>query len=356
VKALDLFSGARGWGIAARELGWDEDGVEIMPEARATAAAAGFRHVGHDVREVRTEPGEYDTHIGSPSCKRYSAAGNGAGRRALDDVLAGVKAIGAGETFDSAHIDPDTALTLQPLRIALDGMPRVIAWEQVPAVLPVWQACAVVLRERGYSVTTSVLNAEQYGVPQTRRRAFLVARRDGVPAALPTPTHSRYHSHAPARLDDGVKPWVSMADALRWDPDTYVISNYGTGGDPRNRRRRTAPEPAATITGKANRAKIVQAGKRMGAGMEAAYGSRPGRPADHPAFTVRANAGGMEPGGFRWELDDATTRKMTPEEAATLQTFPNGYSFQGGKSRVMEQIGNAVPPLLAHAVLRELLP
>lgn len=343
-KAIDLFAGAGGWDVAAARIGWDTDGVEIMPEAIATRAAAGHKTVHTDVTTFHAEPGAYRLGIASPSCKRYSMAGNGAGRRALEHVLAGVRLYGSGAVHEFAEMkraigDEDAALTLEPLRIFLACEPQFIALEQVPAVLPVWEAYADVLRERGYSVACAVLNAEQYGVPQTRRRAVLIARRDGIEAVMPTPTHSRFHPSDPKRLDVGVKPWTTMAEALNLDeaiefqqskranatvrqldqpaPSVHsqrsmnmmwrMVSNYGTGGDPAARGTRDSDQPSATVTSKMDR--------------------------------------------FRVSGDGMAVRNVTPEEAATLQTFPVGYPWQGNKGRVMEQIGNAVPPLLAEAIL-----
>jgi site-specific DNA-cytosine methylase len=295
MKAIDLFAGARGWDIAARQMGWHVDGVEKWAPANATAALNGFTTVHKDVHTVHIEPLAYDALIASPPCQTYSMAGGGEGRRNLDRVLAAI-----GQNHDLSDLDERTGLVLEPLRIALEGEPIFIAWEQVPAVLPVWEACAGVLRERGYSVATGVLNAEQYGVPQTRRRAVLVARRDGGIAQLPTPTHSRYHSRDPHRLDAGVKPWVSMAEALGWEmterPSMTVtgggtatggaepfgngarqgiqrevdagrwveaVSNYGTGGDPRNRGIRRQDEPFSTVTSKTDRAVCSTAIRHM---------------------------------------------------------------------------------------------
>lgn len=97
-----------------------------------------------------------------------------------------------------------------------------------------------------------------------------------------------------------------------------------------------------------------QAVKKMGSGMVERYGERPGRSFDHPAFTIRASAGGTEPHGFVWKEDMDETIKITSEEAATLQSYPSDYRFAGNKGSVGLQIGNAVPPLLAEAILSEL--
>lgn len=288
----------------------------------------------------------HDLQIASPPCQSFSVSGNGQGRQALNTVVAAINRMAywaddleevRATLFNLINFtDPRTGLVLVPLVYVMHAQPTYIAWEQVPAVLPVWEACAPVLESFGYSVATGVLNAEQYGVPQTRKRAFLVARSDGQPATLPTPTHSKYHPRDPHRLDPVVKPWVSLGDALGWHDDVELVSNYGTGGDPRNRGTRSLDQPAPTITSKADRMK---------------WG-----PTDAPAPTV---AGGprLPKRGYRKgtdrQMDGALN--LTQQEAAVLQTYPADFPFQGNKGDVFLQIGNAVPPLLAEAVLSNLL-
>ena len=96
-----------------------------------------------------------------------------------------------------------------------------------------------------------------------------------------------------------------MADALPHRGEFTVISNYGTGGDPRNRGRRTSAEPAFTVTGKISRLRLV------------------------------------DPDGR--ELD-----RLTPSEAGVLQGFPADWPWSGGD--IPQQIGNACPPPLAAAL------
>ena len=261
IKALDLFAGT-GWGVACQRLGIDEAGVEIMPEAVATREANGMHTLYRDVWDGLQNPvtlaafyqwcadggtpGEfYDLLIASPPCQTFSLAGKGAGRAALDEVIEAIslhayKDPAALLAFGEKH-DMRTALVLTPLAHVWRDRPRLVALEQVPTVLPVWEACADVMRELGYSVKVAVLNAEQYGVPQTRRRAILVARLDGE-VQLPTPTHSRYYSSNPTKLDPGVKKWVSMAEALGWgatDQPSHTVTagvhgptdRYASGGN-----------------------------------------------------------------------------------------------------------------------------
>ncbi len=306
--ALDLFAGAGGWDVAATALGWDVDGVEIMPEARATRAAVGFKTIADDVRDVHPRRGEYDLLLASPPCQTYSMAGKGEGRRNLDRVLAALENPYAAHSA-IADLDERTRLVLEPLRVAMEARPRVMLWEQVPAVLPVWQACLPVLRTLGYTCDARVLNAEQYGVPQTRRRAVLMARLD-LGGLWPVPTHSRFYSRTPEKLDGGVEPWVSMAQALGWG---------------------MTERPSMTVCG---------GGTDTGGAEPFGNGARRG-------LLRELEAG-------RWQLRNGKGIRVTPEEAARLQTFLDGFPFQGSKGKVFQQIGNAVPPLLAYALLKGL--
>ncbi|WP_249353516.1 DNA cytosine methyltransferase [Rhodococcus sp. Q] len=312
---VDLFAGPGGLDVAAHWLGIRVHGVEWDADACETRRAAGLGTEEGDVRNVG--PADFpDTTIlaGGPPCQTYTMAGTGVGRRALDEVLSFVKRMAVGEDVDTciAGLDDErTGLVLQPLRWILEanrlGIPYdAVVLEQVPAVLPVWEAYREVLEGLGYSVDVGVLKTEQFGVPQTRRRAILVANRNLEPR-LPMPTHREYRKGVSRSAgDQALLPWNTMGDALdRRDP-FVVISNYGSGGDPRARGRRTSGEPAATVTGKISRNRVVA-------------------------------------------LDQAELERFSNAEAGQLQTFPADYPWSG--RAVAQQIGNAIPPRLAAQVL-----
>lgn len=387
--ALDLFAGT-GWGVACQTLGIDEMGVEIMPEAQATRTANGMITLYSDVwTGLEAPPAErrgewetvarrdYDLLIASPPCQTFSMAGGGAGRKALDEVLHAIDVHAyrhpvALRAFGESH-DPRTALVLTPLAHVFRDLPRYVVFEQVPPVLPVWERCAEEMRAWGYSVWTGNLQAEMYGVPQTRKRAILIAKRDpdlDGEAAPPVPTHSRYYSRDPKRLDAGVLPWVSMAEALGWGMTERPFITAGN-----------AVGRAEGVGGSGEKAAIVDA-KERGAWAHA--------PADRPAPTV--TSGGAATGGAevfgrhgraiieKMHLDPtlpATTvagdprlssrdhhehgaqngraTRVTVAEAAALQSYPPGFTFAGTKTKQFLQVGNAVPPLLAEAILRAVI-
>ncbi|MCC2030640.1 DNA cytosine methyltransferase [Microbacterium allomyrinae] len=194
IVAVDHFAGT-GWGVACHWLGILEYGVEKMHEAIRTRTRAGFRTIYRDVWSGLFHPWLVPLHrlyIASPPCQTFSVAGRGEGRKALEQVLA---LVASGAWKDPARLlaaggdlgDERTALVLTPLAHIWAHRPELIALEQVPTVLPVWEAIADVLRGLGYSVWVGNMQAEQYGVPQTRKRAILIARADGVPARPPRP-------------------------------------------------------------------------------------------------------------------------------------------------------------------------
>jgi len=341
IIADDLFAGAGGWDIGARALGIHARGVENMREARATRDAAGLETIHDDVWTFVPD-GKASLLIASPPCQTLSQAGNGSGRKALDQVLELIEVGAYGNIETLAHAaavlgDERTALVLTPLHFATQYEYETLAWEQVAAVLPVWEACAEVLRGQGWNVWTGLVYAEQYGVPQTRKRAVLIASRTHE-VGRPTPPHSRYNPRNPDKLD-GLPRWVSMAEALGWDgerraaaPDYLMPTN-----DRPNVAKRSPEHPAPTM----------------------AFGhERPRWCWNRPSTTV---VGSFKPEviaapGYRTTVSRQNAPdsvRVTVEEAGVLQSFPADFPWQGAKGKQFLQCGNAVPPRLATHVLAE---
>ncbi|MFJ5026821.1 DNA cytosine methyltransferase [Streptomyces sp. NPDC088560] len=323
-QIVDLFAGPGGLDVAAEWLGLPVTGIELDASACATRDAAGLITKRGDVKNFSpTDFPDATVLAGGPPCQTYTVAGGrfgGAGRRALDQVLKLADLIAKRKNVEAklaklAAAPGDegrSGLVLEPLRWALkaldDGQPyEAIVLEQVTAVLPVWEAFASILKRNGYTAVTDVLRAEEYGVPQTRKRAVLIARLNGTgPAMLPEKTHRAFRRKMTPE-DEAKRPCVTMGDVLRRSAPFEVKSNYGTGGDPVKRGRRRDDEPAFTVTGKIRRNKV----------------GPPGHPNPKDRFT------------------DA--------EAGQLQSFPEDFPWQG--SDPSQQIGNAVPPVLAVHVL-----
>lgn len=295
--AVEICAGPGGCSQGLRNAGYRGRtlGIEINPDACATATAAGHERLCADVTAL--DPAMFAPVtglIGGPPCPPWSTTGRHGGRADQAAVADRMTAFAHGRTPARVDwADPRSAVTAEPLRYAAVLRPVWIVLEQVPAVLPLWQHAATLLQGMGYRTWCGVLAAHHYGVPQTRRRAFLTARRDGRPTLPPIPRVQA----------------MSMADALGWS-GAVLVSNYGTGGDPKRRGQRPMTGPAFTMTGKCGRNK--------------------------------------------WRFPDGTTRPLTVAEAGILQGFPADYPWQGGATSRQQQVGDAVPPPLAAAVLAPL--
>ena len=298
------FCGAGGSSLGVRAALPDASvvGIENDPDACRTHHAAGFATIQADVAAYPHERplGAQGLWL-SPPCPAFSSAGRRGGRAHMPALLRHLRRWRPGDATWAGP--PLVWLVTEPLRWVLAVRPEWAVCEQVPEVLPLWHALAERFRPEGYSAWAGVLNAADYGVPQARQRAVLMASRSR-PAVPPAPTHA---SRPRARPDGTeVLAWVTMADALE---------RRGLRRDAK--LPRWCYEPPATT---------VQVDRRIG---------RPGH---------------KDRSGGEGQFDrDAVT--LTLDELAAVQDFPRGYRFAGTHSSIARQIGNAVPVGLAAAVV-----
>lgn len=270
---VDGFAGPGGWSEGIRRwLGLYDVGLEWDDAACQTRAAAGHATVRVDVSCFVLAPlvGRVWGLLMSPPCTKFSAAGKGFGNRVMKLLADGIQRMMRGDDCRqelrdriypvalaeqeeanaaraegkrwtdarveaAAHSDAFlTVLVLEPARYlyalitgdASAGIPlEWAAFEQVPSVLPLWQVYAIELRRFGWNVWTGKVNAADYGVPQTRERAVLIAsavRKVGPP---PT-THGKEAGGGEGLFEDPRRPWVTMAQALGLD-DRGVVNTRG---------------------------------------------------------------------------------------------------------------------------------
>lgn len=332
VRAISLFTGAGGMDVGFSAAGIDPImACEMNPDAAATYRAnhAAQIHVG-DVRELipHLEEGMAECIFGGPPCQGFSIAGK---------------------------MDPtDTRSEL--VHSFLDAVemvrPGVFVMENVDALaaLAKWAGTLSDIRLRaadlGYATCVRVLNAADFGVPQSRRRMFMWGVRGGVEADLA--------EACDAAIAGLRRPIVTTRQ---------VFAKLGPAGTERNPA--TCP---ARITFARN--PVMRASQF--AGMLFNGAGRPVNP-DAPAPTIAASSGGNKThivdeaelfGGEESFVSayhrslvhggevgsgeaPARLRRLTIEECRAFQTFPEGYVFKGRKSAAYRQIGNAVPCDLA---------
>jgi DNA (cytosine-5)-methyltransferase 1 len=325
---VDLFAGPRGWSEGLRLLGLTDIGLEWDTAACRTAHAAGHPVIQCDVAQYPTAPfvGRIRGLIASPPCQPWGKSGKRLGIADQPLVHQSVHDLAHGRDTRAELLaqckDDRSLLAAEPMRWLYDLRPEWVCMEEVPDVLPLWKQYTLYLQQWGYSTWTGVLNAADYGVPQTRRRAILIASRVRDVTA-PAPTHSEHG--AAGLFGDDLPRWITMAEALGWGYTQQPAPTVTGGG---------ATTGGAEPFGNSSRQAMRKAMNNPGH-----WAWR--KPAPTVSGTV-GHVGGKQAGGHL---------NLTPAEGARLQTFRGGYPFSGNKGQVALQIGNAVPPLLAAHVV-----
>jgi len=249
-------------------------------------------------------------------------------------------------------------------------------------------------------VWAGILNAADYGVPQTRRRAILIASRARRVSA-PEPTHAKQAEDA-SLFGPGRARWVSMAEALGWGATDRPVPTVTAGGGKTggaepfpsqaraalqvsrdrgdwvlrsgtqaNAAVRESDEPAGTLFfgARCNDVSwVLRNGNQPNAAVRTgdepaptmAFGNNASRVEwvqQRPATTVCATDRIAPPGhrdrspGGESQFASPDTLRVTQAEAAVLQSFRADYPWQGTKTKQFEQIGNAWCPRAAAAVI-----
>lgn len=406
---LDLFAGPGGWSHAAAVLGVRDIGLEWEPWACRTRAAAGLLTIRTDVALYPVWPfaGKAWGLIASPPCQAWSMAGKRLGL--LDQPLVHQAVADLAEGRDTraglltACRDERSLLAAEPMRylyaLQQAGQPEWVLMEEVPDVMPLWRQYVAILRTWGFSAWTGILNAADYGVPQTRRRAILIASRVRT-AAPPEPTHAAV-PEPESLFGPGRRRWVSMAQALGWGatdrPVPTVCAGGGPGGGPEpfpSGSRKALTDARDRGTWKTQPAPTDSVLRSRWDGPSWAHGPRDNRPAAAPtpafpaeahrwSWSLRSNnqahatiRNADEPAGTLFfghraneclwvaeprlgsaapaaqdlgEVPDPI--RITAVEAGVLQSFPADHPWAGNKGQQFSQIGNAVPPRLAAHLL-----
>ena len=325
---IDLFAGFGGMtrGFVDTDRFTPMFAVECDQDAAATYAANFGDHVFSDLIERVDVFPKADVVIGGPPCQGFSP----------------LNMLGVG-------LERRT-LWREYLRALRESDPSVFVMENVPELLRSGEYVAfkASAEELGFRVEGRVLNAADFGVPQTRRRAIVVGTKLGDPI-WPTQTH-----WAPDRVALGGDPWRTF----RWAVTNPVaLPAQPTGAHwhrPRNprlvslERYRTIPGEGEGRFDLAERRPDITPAcwLRKKTGSTDVFGRLWW---DRPAFTIRTEFYKPEKGRY---LHPREHRPLTVREAARCQTLPDDFVLPEDQpmTSIAKQVGNAVPCLLAKAI------
>ncbi|MEI8619397.1 DNA cytosine methyltransferase [Pseudoalteromonas sp. B129b] len=383
LTAIDLFSGAGGFSLAAHEVGFDIlAAVEFDQHAANTYQRNIVERLGANTHvyaediiplnidalmsEKGLKSGDLDLLLGGPPCQGFSTH----------------RIKGRGED------DPRNKLLLRYFDFVEKLMPKAFLVENVPGLL--WPRHALYLNkflelanEKKYKVITGkplIINARDYGVPQSRRRAFILAVREDIDIENlewpPKPTHIKPDFDKPLTkniwksasiaferpADEVLKNLVPrMSKVLDWEPakSRKIIESLEFGkplkkSDPCNIHMNHQPFMVerfneTELMGSRDELEFTLPCHQNGySGHKDVYG----RIYFHtPANTITTGCNNPSKGRFLhpWENHGITLR-----HAARLQTFPDDYQFLGGVMAAARQIGNAVPIDLGKALINQI--
>jgi DNA (cytosine-5)-methyltransferase 1 len=327
--AVDLFSGCGGLSQGFHDAGWKHVFAVEKLSAPSQSFAANFHcPVWSDdvakfvdaLRNGHLVVPRVNAVIGGPPCQGFSPLGK---MSANGERLAHHSALN--------RLWMDFVATVEILQ------PEVTLTENVPEFLGSVEFADYEARMRhlGYNLDIGVLNAVEYGVPQRRKRAFCIGSRLG-PIRLPQPTNERM------TVRQAIGSLPLRPDGRNW--------HIGRNPTPKSLERyRVIPPGGNRFDLMEHRPDITpKCWLKKKTGTTDVFGRLEW---DGVALTIRTEFFKPEKGCY---LHPQAHRPITHREAASLQTFPDNFVFRGTKTQVARQIGEAVPPKLAHAIANEM--
>ncbi|MYS47380.1 DNA (cytosine-5-)-methyltransferase [Streptomyces sp. SID5998] len=325
--AIDLFSGCGGLST-----GFLDAGVQVVAGFDVDApsiTAFDYNHayrgcVGH-VLDLSTASGpallersrvdKVDILAGGPPCQPFSIAGK---RRGLDDIRGGL-----------VYRFADLVREIKPSVAIFENVPNFARFDDGKVL----GSLVEMIEESGYVVRHSILHAADYGVPQGRKRVFVVGIRDFGDFEFPPPAS---HSANPSLFDDTL-PYVTVREAIGDLPDVWEES------------AKLVPNHEPTVHSK----KMLEAFAKLAPGMRDKKSFHDRLHPERVSFTLRAGSGNFSPlRPVHYKHD----RVVTVRESARIQSFDDDFIWPDPLPRLQQyrQVGNAVPPLLAKAVIEHI--
>lgn len=332
ITVIDAFAGAGGLSLGLKWAGLD---LRCAFDANIYAVKTYRRNFKHPILHKRIEEitreellnaaglkeGEFDLLVGGPPCQGFSV------RRRGEDK------------------DPRNKLVLEFGRLIAELKPTFFLMENVPGLVgrrgkEYLESFKLLLNAEGYELHIAKLDASDFGVPQIRKRVFVVGEKIINGKTFFEFPGEEYKVKEKVTVRQALQGLPSPPDDFTEHPEianhkrerTSKLNQLRISFVPQGGGREYIPEELQLECHK--RASVEKAGHRYSYGRLAW---------DEPAATITARFDSFTRGKFAHPEENRT---ITLREGARLQTFPDDFVFEGPKVEVAKQIGNAVPPLL----------
>lgn len=282
---LDLFAGCGGLSLGFEAAGYETIGFEMEVSATETYKKNLIGNCHAIKLDLSYEYPSADIIVGGPPCQPFSVGGN---QKGIED------------SRDGFPLFIDAVRKLQP---------KVFMFENVRGLLYAnkgyFEIVISELQKLGYFIDYKLLNAVNFGVPQNRERLFVIGHRTKFNFPKPNPIKVTVEQ----AIGDLMYTTPTESKFFTASMDTYV-AKYEKASSCINPRDLYPTKPARTLT----------------------------------CRNLAGATGDMQ----RVRLEDGRRRRLLHREAARLQSFPDWFDFSGNETQRFNQIGNAVPPLLAY--------
>lgn len=337
-NVVSLFTGAGGLDLGLEKAGfdikvcveWEHDRCETLGLNRPewSVMEADIRRIkGEDILSFGgLQKEEVALISGGPSCQPFSKS-----------------AFWVKDRLSKIASDPRTLLLQDYVRVVKEIEPKAVLLENVHSLTfkpsrSVFAALTNSLEQLGYRCSWSILNSADYGVPQRRKRLFLVGRRQDLAFNFPAPTHFPKKSgnikpayvtagEAIGDLDDGIiddnekigGKWGHLLPLIPQGRNYLYLTEHGGGPLPLFKWRSRYWSFLLKLS------------------------------PDEPSWTIQARPGPYT-GPLHWR-----NRRLRLSEIKRLQTFPDDWRLFGDSRSKWSQVGDAVPPLLGRLLGKAIL-
>ncbi len=343
LRTIDLFAGVGGLSHGFKQEGFEVVLANEIDKSIATAYEKnhpGTKMINEDITALPLESvfgqyiGNVDVIIGGPPCQGFSQKGS---RKLLDD----------DRNFLFEYYYKVVKL-VRPTYFVMENVPNLLTSGKGIFKDEIYR----LFGEIGYKLDSAILNAYEFGVPQTRRRAFILGKlTNQVGVLLPKSVNKRItieeaisdlaylESGEGEEIQEYKNPPLSDYQRLMRKSSSLLYNHVAT------KHSEVAIE----------RMKLVPVGKgrevlpeeHLTKSIYSGTWSRMIK--DEPSVTITTRFDTPSSGRFTHPV---LHRAITVREAARIQSFPDDFIFYGTKTSQMKQVGNAVPPLLAQEVAK----